>query len=546
MRTFTSELLLEYDRNQNSWLEFDEFRRLYVTNFVDEDSVQKLRTRVQVRFRTEDEVKALAEERALLRRRAKLRCELEARRDVNRAIKMHQRNVRPVFACCRDSDMNSRQEKINSAHAARAAKFISNHRAATKRRRRWLTRSSNVVETRQIIAAGAGAKSHTTLCHIHHSSKYIVSTRNAVPHPAFAGRSFARESLQICHDLHPIFYGLARVPSSGSRITGLLATLKDVQRASCEGGRSWELFHPPPLYHRNSRHYHSHAASHDRSEIVHPAIWGSYMAAGNILKDASMSHPAILGYRLALQQQISHLNDHSYLQSPQQLRPLVHQQRVISGVDIAAKPCHICHSGQKGCPFCFEFPEGLRLNELAFLPGVIPSSKLQVHTDLTTYVALRQDRRVRHDCTEVLIKSLPCGAMLKLVVLCDDTVAHLHHLFRATSLHGFDDLALFYMPTLNGLIKMDIGINKIEEARGRIPLFRYGLNKPSARAVLFHGCHASISFAIGVFINSHLHLRLQDQLHASDLILHLDSTAGSLPNRDMIQIGLWNICMLKK
>ena len=66
------------------WLEFDEFRKLYVTHLVGEAALDELRNRVKVRFRSEDELKVLAEERAMLQRRAKLKRELEARREARK------------------------------------------------------------------------------------------------------------------------------------------------------------------------------------------------------------------------------------------------------------------------------------------------------------------------------------------------------------------------------------------------------------------------------------------------------------------------------
>ena len=87
VRTFTTELLQEFDSNQNShlclsficfdffarmllrWLEFDEFRKLYTMYLADEMARNALQTRVKVRFRSEEELRALADERLMLQRR---------------------------------------------------------------------------------------------------------------------------------------------------------------------------------------------------------------------------------------------------------------------------------------------------------------------------------------------------------------------------------------------------------------------------------------------------------------------------------------------
>ena len=96
VRTFTTELLQEFDSNQNSWLEFDEFRKLYTMYLADEMARNALQTRVKVRFRSEEELRALADERLMLQRRRQLKTELEARREANHRLGNSRKKTWPI------------------------------------------------------------------------------------------------------------------------------------------------------------------------------------------------------------------------------------------------------------------------------------------------------------------------------------------------------------------------------------------------------------------------------------------------------------------
>ena len=78
------------------WLEFDEFRKLYTMYLADEMARNALQTRVKVRFRSEEELRALADERLMLQRRRQLKTELEARREANHAVRKQQKKTWPI------------------------------------------------------------------------------------------------------------------------------------------------------------------------------------------------------------------------------------------------------------------------------------------------------------------------------------------------------------------------------------------------------------------------------------------------------------------
>ena len=611
---FTSDLLSEFDRNRNSrasvsrlgvlkvnlymngrWLEFDEFRKLYMTHLFDDAALNELRTRVKIRFRSEEEIKALAEERAMIQRRAKLKLELEMRREANRAIRERQKR-KNADSYYRDCDGNLRRGRDKPALKTVSTQMepteyettVSTNMAITRRMRRRLIREKQVRKRKAVCATEHKVDVFRAM-----EDTRVVSQRRQqvvrllqeagytnvrasslddrigtivchdVPHPSFSGRAYGRLILRSQVTNHPIFHGLVRVPLIANHplhAFELLAFARDIRRPSAA---AWHAFCMPPLCRGIARQrYREAARAHDRSEIVHPAVWGSFVASTATFYDANYTSPTLYGY--TMQRQV--LDAGSRPQRTDGLCPLRRIPRgggcvdpivgIRSGFDELAEPCHVCLGGQCGCPFCFELPEGLKLHEYSYMPGDtthehVSKVFLTLHTDLTTRTALAHDRHVRHNRAEVLIKSVPCGAVTKLTLLCDDSVAHLHHLFRATSVHGVADIALFHIPTEHGLVELDIeasneaGINDGMELpnRGTIPLFKYGLNQAGARAVLFHGCHTSMWSMIHVFISNNLLLeRLESAL---DFVPHLDGAPRTLPGSDLVQHGLWDVFVLQ-
>lgn len=567
---------------------------------------------MKVRFRSEEELKNLAEERAMLQRRAKLKLELEARREVNRAIQERQK-ANMIHSHYRDCDGNLRRGKFSSVPAA-SYESIANRTtispdknkatsgqdlAAARRMRRRLVREKQIRKRRaeknsehevrvtealqqslsmvwrrsQVIdlmeKSGFSNVASPPL-----DSRIVRVLRHDAAHPSFAERAYAPfppQTLACLHNtsavFHPIFHGLTRVPLntplslSALKLLSIVHSLKNTPHIADTD--VWRAFHSPPLCRGLARQrHHLWTSAHDRSEIIHPAIWGSLIAPNEVFVNVALTCPALLGY--SMQRQVLQL--HVVARCPDKTCLPVRRLAsgggcqnptigALSGFDDAMEPCHICLGGQLGCPFCFELPEGLQLHEYSYMPGDGAYEKASIlsplHTDLTTRIALVHDRHVRHDRVDVLIKSIPCGAVVKLDILCDDTIAHLHHLFRASSTHGIETLALFYVPTEHGLVEMDVetaAVCSVDDGprlpdRGSIPLFRYGLNKPGASAVIFHSSHESMWSVINVFIGNNL--LLQNLPSASSVVPHLDSAPRTLPGSDSVQNGLWKIFALQ-
>tara|TARA_B100000475_G_scaffold197492_1_gene176500 strand:- start:547 stop:2349 length:1803 start_codon:yes stop_codon:yes gene_type:complete len=550
-------------------------------------------------------LKSLAEERAMLQRRAKLKLELEARREVNRTIKQKQKD-RMSTMYYRDCDGNLRRGKLsaltrtnisavntaNVKYSTGPAKQNPRGTAEMRRIRRRLAREKLIhkrrsdqdarhkaqaeearkrefqaIQNRQLVAKMMTESGFENVLAHSADDNNDGASQHGFPHASFSGYAYSRTVLS--HALsHPIFHGSVRAPISTSRSQSGLSVRSMVSNLSQPAlnvtGHNWRVFHSPPLCRGLARqHFRTLTAAHDRSEIIHPAIWGCVLASGLAFSDASVTCPALVGYSLERQiprPEVStrHLD---------KLRPPIRRlprgggcidplSGTIGGFDDAITPCHTCLGGRFGCPFCYELPEGLQLHKYSYMPGDTAQERMEhtpqkLHTDLTTQTALTHDRNVRHDRAEVLIKSIPCGTVIKINLFCDDSVRHLHHLFRAASTHGTEPLALLYLPTQHGLIEMDVDAEPLRfidgssrlPNRGSIPLFRYGLNKRDAKAVIFHGSHESAWPLVNIFIGNNLLMKHFPS--ASCLLSDLDSAPRTLPGTDLVQTGLWKVFSLQ-
>ena len=229
---------------------------------------------------------------------------------------------------------------------------------------------------------------------------------------------------------------------------------------------------------------------------------------------------------------------------------------VDGGFDPDAEACHVCLGGRLGCPFCFEFPAAYLPSEFAYAPDDdekddLPTRSLPtLHTDLTTRQAIIHHRRRRARLGDVLIKSMPCGEIVRLTLETTDTVDHVHHLFRSNSPFGVEETAVMFLPTASGLLAFDVDARSTSDdgsklaREANVPVFKYGLNRRGAKAVLFHGLSHAVTDVIQVFINTNL--RLDKFPLANRVVNHLYDKPHTLPGTDLLQLNLWDLFELQE
>lgn len=609
VRAFADELLQEFDANFNGGLEFDEFRDLYNTHFSTTEAIAALRKRIKIRFRTEEELRQLAELEEIRRRRERFRKDLDDRREQNRNIRSAQlAKIRArSYKDCDDTARRGHYQRITKlegivAEAPSPAEAPQAHSDLSRDERRLFRKQKRNLERREQFARRnerlkqaavenelakrrEAEKSEWRRFHcsrhlsdlgfhnvVSYSSNSLSGQREChdACHPVLAGHAYrdARLAANMCS--HPAFFGLTRFPIATPRPIGnqlglyIIDTLKKSPRLR----ESWCAFYSPPLCRGLVRQrLRALAKAHDASEIVHPAFWGSVV--GPKTQSSALISPVALGFALERQIPVDprrrldiHVNKAPRIKRlPPGGGALDAYAGAAGGFDENAEVCHICLGGQLGCPFCYELPQGFALNDYAYapaednskaLPPTASTQKLQLHTDLTTRTALLHHRRRRVQAGDVLVKTMPCGNVVRLRLETGDTVNHLHHLFGSNSPFGLQKANFLYLPTELGMLTVDLEEPTTRLStegsripnRGRVPLCRYGFNRESARAIFFHGTHESITDVIRVFVKTNL--ILTDFPQACRVVGYLDHKPATLPGKDRVQAELWNLVALQE
>jgi hypothetical protein len=77
-----------------------------------------------------------------------------------------------------------------------------------------------------------------------------------------------------------------------------------------------------------------------------------------------------------------------------------------------------------------------------------------MHTDLTTFHALRGYRNHMQSMLTVYIKIIPSGAIKKFVVSPSHTVFDLYNMFNGHSEYGIAHSSMIILPTMEGLFEL--------------------------------------------------------------------------------------------
>lgn len=585
VRVFADELVAEFDYNRNDWLEFDEFKDLYGAHFADEAKLLELRERVRARFRTPEELQLLAELEEHRRRREVFRKDLEGRRDRNRAVRRAQsaaveaqsyrdcdHQLRRAHASHIDHvDVHIKSPQILPAVSPKTVVNSAKRRRILARKRQLERRDERLRTEAERASKAEGDAAARTERNRQHHGRHLQCAGFADVFPSsgddLGGR---KERHDLCHPAlvgcarattpnyqrHPAFHGLSACPIHAPKPLGNflgLCYLDDLRGRPRRN--SWRAFFAPPICRGAVRRRNRElAAAHDRAEIVHPAFWGWAVGPPEALS------PVTRGYTL----------DRPFL--PRRLLGLVAKRPPIrrlpagggaldalkgiaGGFDPNAEACHVCLGGFLGCPFCFEYPHGTQPKEFAYAPNdddQDTKSSMVLHTDLTTRTAVLHHRRRRVAFGDVLVKSMPCGDVVRLRLEVNDTVDHLHHLFRSNSVWGVNESVLFYLATQGGLVAVDVDDRASRllddgsklPSRGCVPLCRYGLNRDKARAVLFHGVNHAVVDVVRAFFKTNLRLD-RFPLATTRVISHVHDRPLTLPGSDVVQAQLWDLFALQ-
>ena len=219
---------------------------------------------------------------------------------------------------------------------------------------------------------------------------------------------------------------------------------------------------------------------------------------------------------------------------------------LVSDMPTEDKACPVCLIGSKpGCPFCWEFPADANLEDYAYngQEWHVDEKLEPIHTNLTTASAVVMHRQVHRSYITCYVKSVPCGPVVQIIAERSQDVAFLHHLFRANSEAGCADLAVLFLPTMQGLYCLDNQHVVETDVRlairtNEVPLERYSLKKNGSLVVLLHFTYwneEKIRHNIEHFITWNMMLKIKPK----SVIHHfLDGIPNQIPGDDPGQAEL--------
>jgi hypothetical protein len=172
--------------------------------------------------------------------------------------------------------------------------------------------------------------------------------------------------------------------------------------------------------------------------------------------------------------------------------------------------------------------------------GKMKDEKLKLHTNLTTYRALRNYRNVHQKLLTVFIKVMPTGYIRKVLVDARDTVWHLYNMFNSHSDLGNSHSSMMLLPMRNGLFELHREI--VEESdllrgdyRGRDALKHFGFTQRSSSIVLLYFAHYNplyVGSLLWNFFADNTDFQLQKLQVFED---HPDLEPGRLPVHDSLE-----------
>jgi glutamate synthase domain-containing protein 3 len=121
--------------------------------------------------------------------------------------------------------------------------------------------------------------------------------------------------------------------------------------------------------------------------------------------------------------------------------------------------------------------------------GNLLKNKVTLHTNQTTFQALKLYRNNRKTLTTVFIKIMPAGTVTKLVVDAKDSVFNLYNMFCSHSMYGSAKTPMILLPTLAGMFELhpDLVAESdllLADVRGRDLLEDYGFTQHRGVVVL--------------------------------------------------------------
>mmetsp|Transcript_13521 Transcript_13521/g.23971 ORF Transcript_13521/g.23971 Transcript_13521/m.23971 type:complete len:612 (+) Transcript_13521:120-1955(+) len=320
------------------------------------------------------------------------------------------------------------------------------------------------------------------------------------------------------------------------------------QRHAEYGGvkpQHWDIYPAAPVNKGLVRqHLKQFGRQYDRQRVVHPAFFGLMVAPES--HDPASLHPIFFGYSM---QQTENANE-TFVAA-------VRQDFVPPLSSFPNGECPICVIGKPGCARCWDLPGNgeFEPEDWAYAGQNIEPDRAvkpglpELHTNLTTTLGLVRWRTVHSNFVTLLMKTIPAGPTVNIVVESGSPVFFLAHLFRANSRHGTENHAFFYLPTDQGFYNIDNRFLPETDVRlgiytSDLPIARYSLKKNGSVATILHFTYTN-EHTTCQNIKEFLRANIAHAITLDQQILHyLDGIAPEIhgvPGSDIVQKELYRM-----
>ena len=581
VRILTHELVKEIDSSANMTIEFHEFMTLYAMYFADEKRREILIERVVERFlgpeqkaqraallaekkklkkRLKDQLKVRDKQRAIARAQAEKRKGMKRDQDgVHR--QHHQHEIDPDFVPPPPPEKPPPKEKTPEEIAKDKAR-----EGEKEKKRKQMDemkakeqRLKEEVDKQKLEATKTKEwqlKQHKLQLSMLGLESLVETTTTQEYHPSCVGFIMKKMPKMDPSLISPMYFGVQNMKMGEAKAAALklgqnYKEFKKQKHSKIEekmGAFVVETSTPPIAAGQVRQRYKEWGEAYDNQEIVNPAMFGQMLVPTQEFNPAVLS-PVFFGYMLFKKPVF--LDETAGAVAKDKSKDVI----------VVEKECHICYSRKAGCPNCWNFPgdfqladyayegpkkEGAKQNDTDSEDEDDDEKKPEIHTNLTTMSAVRLYRQVNQSIITIYVKTVPCGAIVRMKCERSWTVGDLYEIFRSSSMYGSTRDCFLFLPTETGVFSLDNeDLPETDTTNavttGRVPLSRYNMTKNGSIITLLHfqffsGLTTSIN--IKSYLDQNLNLLKMPITTVSPFV---DGIPKQMPGTDAVQMQLVNL-----
>ena len=571
VKIFTYELVQEFDKGFNGFIEFDEFQELYDKYLSSSKKKEKLVERVVERFlstaqkeerkekmiekkkrnkRMKAQLKTREKQRAIAKKQAEKR-KGTMKRDADGVLRSHHQNeADPNYVPPKPRTPPPPREK--TASEIEQDKEREKEKAKKKKQMEKAKKKAQDLED-QIKKQEEEAEKTKLWQEKQHKMQLAMLgleslAEDAVTqeyHPACTGFIMKKITKNNSEHISPMYFSTQHMKlgeaktAAGMKLGKDYGSYKKKKHGAIyqsENDKCKQMPAAPITTGAVKQRHKTFGERYDNHEVVNPAFYGQ-MTLKNDKFNPELLSPVFLGYIL--------------YKKPVQKKDAGEDKAKLKAKK-EAETCPICYVHKEGCPLCWDFPEDYVFSDYAYegpkrekeeSDSEEDEDKPEIHTSLVNMTSIKLYRSVNQHWLTLFIKTVPCGQIVKMQVERKWTVADLYENFRSASMYGRSRDCFLFLPTENGVFSFeneDLPETDTTNAgeTGRVPLARNNFSRNNATLCMLHFQFFS-ELTTGINIRGYLEQNLQLSKHPNTSIIpFVDAIPKDLPGNDQVQAQL--------